>query len=205
MVARAQTATSTPGSRVDPTRPAGQNWKVTQRGLKRLSEVVQARRAKLGVTQEEFAARAGVGDDGKATLSTKTVARLERNLISRPWPQTLGAIDRAGGWPAGYAQAVINETESEDEPEAPAPTLPAILDADAETLKAIVLDRDKIGTTEWLEALGILLALDEIDKEAYVHALTVGRKVRHARKEAERRIADLQRSLTERVWADLSE
>lgn len=94
---------SKPLCRLDNTGPGRHTARVASRDLKRLSKAVTQRRTELSLTQEQFAARAG---EGGQALSVKALQRLENGLISAPRPKTLGAIDRAAGWPAGRASAV---------------------------------------------------------------------------------------------------
>jgi len=63
---------------------------------------VRAVRDELGLTQKEFAERAG--------LAEITVQRIEQAKID-PRAKTLTGIDRGAGWPAGAARAVMAGAE----------------------------------------------------------------------------------------------
>lgn len=97
--------TSRPHWRLDTTGPDGHTSRVAARDLKRLGLLVNRRRTELGLTQEEFVARAGEGSDA---LSLKTLQRIELNQIQAPRSKTLGALDRAGAWPTGRARAILD-------------------------------------------------------------------------------------------------
>lgn len=65
------------------------------------------RRAELGLTQEQLAARSGI--------TSRTIGTFERGL-SWPRARTLGQLERLGlNWPVGHLRELADDIDSEDE------------------------------------------------------------------------------------------
>lgn len=155
---------SRPKCRVDSTRPLRHAVSVAERDLKRLGAAIVSVRDLLGVTQEEFAERAG--------LSLKTVQRVEL-AIGKPRATTFKGLDRGAGWVSGGARGIYEDGREpvDEQPHAgsdePAawPTDDEILAMDARAIaeRYVKTDRDhgKIAADDWL-----------------FHALTVRRNAR---------------------------
>jgi transcriptional regulator with XRE-family HTH domain len=123
-----------PVLRLDTTRPPRNTEQVASRDLKRLADAVVQRRAELGLSQEEFAERAGTGDD---RLPIKTLQRVELQKAT-PRAATLGAIDRAAGWPTGRARTLL------DGDQAPAGTATPMAPIDKSTATLADLHREYV-------------------------------------------------------------
>lgn len=114
---RRKRPSSGPFGRLDRATPGRQTGHVTPRDLKRLADAVIAARTELGLSQEAFAERAG---SGLERMSVKTLQRVEAAAVD-PRPKTLGAIDRAAGWPSGRSRALLQGDEITDPPTAARP------------------------------------------------------------------------------------
>lgn len=86
-----------PHCRVDSTRPVGHSVHMPGRELERLAEALIGARARLGMTQEEFA--------DHAQVSITTVRRIEQKH-GAPRTTTFGKLDKGAGWVDGSARAV---------------------------------------------------------------------------------------------------
>lgn len=96
-----------PSCRVDTVAPLRQAMEVAERGSKspsaeqkRLAQAVLARREELGLTQEEFAERAG--------LALKTIQRVELGQVV-PRTKTFRGLDDGAAWSSGSARAVFRD------------------------------------------------------------------------------------------------
>lgn len=87
-------------ARVDTPRPLRQAMDVAERESERLAAAVVAARERLRVTQEEFAALAG--------LSLTTIQRIEQMRIT-PRTKTFSGLDQGAGWVPGSARGVFRD------------------------------------------------------------------------------------------------
>lgn len=85
-------------------------------GWGRVSGAVIARRAQLGLTQKELAAKAGVAE--------RTVQNLEGG--TQPQPLIRGKIEKALGWPAGEMMRMAAEPDPAPKPAIPPDVLAVI-------------------------------------------------------------------------------
>lgn len=142
---------------MDSTRPLRHNGPVTEGVVRspneardQLARAIIAARGRLRVTQEEFAARAG--------LSLKTVQRIELRKIA-PQTKTLTGLDRGAGWKPGSARRLYEDgrrpvLDGDREDWSPVVSDEQIVAMDAQAFAAhyVRLDREygKVQAEDWL-------------------------------------------------------
>jgi transcriptional regulator with XRE-family HTH domain len=173
---RRKRPSSGPHRRLDTATPGRQTVPVTSRDLKRLAAAVIALRTELGLSQEAFAERAGAGRD---RMSVKTLQRVEAAAVD-PRPKTLGAIDRAAGWPPGRSRALLDDEEMPVAPASRPEHVPKPMPADYP------------GELEYMEAVYWYLRRMGLGHEAVMRGFGMAAAI-YARKVAERNGSDAPR------------
>lgn len=112
-----QNPSSRPQPRLDSRGPGRHAVTVSRTDVERLAHGIIAARERLGLSQDEFAGRAGI--------ALKTVQRIELGLVA-PRARTFAGLDRGAGWAPGSARALFEhgttptpaDTDEDPEPDA---------------------------------------------------------------------------------------